>query len=195
MPVSLPTSTLDSIQCHSISQCNAHAAAYRCTAFRNETTAVSTGTSLLSVSPLVIGPPPIRFLSSPPPPSIKASREYGTRAVLFYRFYFSVYASLFIHRGPRVAAYSAAICCPANPAYYIIPRSVSLGRELRPSSRFFRYRATPIRCRKRARAFQINVVTRYVTDTPPVTEKWNFIGRYVNFRRTFRKSPAAISPL
>lgn len=75
LPVSLPTSTLDSIQCHSISQCNAHAAAYRCTAFRNETTAVSTGTSLLSVPPCNRSAGPRSAQLSPP--SIKASRGYS----------------------------------------------------------------------------------------------------------------------
>lgn len=104
LPVSLPTPTLDSIQCHSISQCNAHAAAYRCTAFRNETAAVSTGTSLLSV-PLVTGPAAIALS----PSSIKISREYGTRAPLslaqrraaFTQILFFSYTSLFIHGRPR----------------------------------------------------------------------------------------------
>lgn len=72
----LPSSTPhDSIQCHSISQCNAHAAAYR---------RVSPGYSRPGVS---------RALSVPrvTGASIKA-REYGTSVSRFYihRFHFSV---------------------------------------------------------------------------------------------------------
>ena len=74
-----PTSTLDSIQCHSISQCNAHAAAYRCTAFRNETTAVSAGTSLLSVSLVIGAAASIAHRSALAAVHQGITREYGTR--------------------------------------------------------------------------------------------------------------------
>lgn len=105
LAVSLPTSTLDSIQCHSISQCNAHAAAYRCTAFRNETTAVSTGTSLLSV-PHVIGPPRPDRLSTVHQDITRIwHASYAFTQILFFS-----YTSLFIHSRNGVAGYLPVIC-------------------------------------------------------------------------------------
>lgn len=45
-----------------------------------------------------------------------------------------------------------------------------------------------IRCRKRARCKNGN----QLRDGHPRDEKWNFIGQYVNFPRTFRKSPQSL---
>lgn len=105
------TSTLDSIQCHSISQCNAHAAAYRCTGSRNETTAVSTGTSLLSVPPLACN----RSSSDRMLPTVhqditgNMARARNSCPAAFTQILFFSYTSLFIHRRytrvlPRFAA-------------------------------------------------------------------------------------------
>lgn len=111
--------------------------------------------------------------------------------VLFYRFYFSVYASLFIHRGPVSPRIPPQFV--ARPTYYIIPRAV-LQQRITTEFVFFSISrdADPLQ-----ETSSLQKRCNQVHDGHPTRQREMEFHRAVRQLSTFtfRKSPAAISPL